>query len=83
MNLQVVQTTRATGPLLMNTNATSFKSEDIVLRHLKTPAEIASVLHLRDEIDLSAHATCGAQFAALEKKETRLGSSLRSICTGN
>lgn len=47
-----------------------FCCEDIVLRPLKTPSDIASILHLRDEIDLSVHTTFGAQFAALEKKET-------------
>lgn len=48
-----------------------FCADDVVLQHLKTPAEVASVLHLREEIDLSAHAAAGAQeFARLEKKET-------------
>lgn len=79
MNLQAVQPARAPGTLVPSARATSFNSEDIVLRHLKTPSDIASVLHLREEIDLGAHAACGAQFAELEKKETSLGSSLRSI----
>lgn len=77
MNQLAVQTTRATGP---TTRATPFKSEDIVLRHLKTPSDIASILHLREEIDLSVHAACGAQFAALEKKEMSSDSSSRSTC---
>lgn len=81
MNLHTAQIARAPVALSMSARAIPFNSEDIVLRHLKTPSEIASVLHLRDEIDLSAHAACGAQFAALEKKETSLGSYLPSICT--
>lgn len=44
--------------------------EDMVLCHLKTPERIESVLHLRDEIDLSVHAAAGRQFVELEKKET-------------
>jgi hypothetical protein len=47
-----------------------FSIDDLVLRHLRTPAEIARVLHLRDEIDLSVHAAAGPHFATLEKKET-------------
>ena len=50
----------------------SYCVDDIVLRHLKTDAEIASVLHLREEIDLTAYSACRAEFAALEKKETSL-----------
>lgn len=52
-----------------------FTAQDVVLRHLQTPAEIATVLHLREEIDLSVHAAAGSQFAALEKKETTAASS--------
>ncbi|ROZ77494.1 hypothetical protein [Ramlibacter sp. WS9] len=47
-----------------------FGSEGVVLRHLKTPAEIDSVLDLREEIDLSVHASASSNFASLEKKET-------------
>jgi hypothetical protein len=44
--------------------------EQVVLRHLTTEQEIASVLHLREEIDLSALALAGVQeFERLEKKE--------------
>ena len=50
-----------------------FSIDDLVLRHLRTPAEIAGVLHLREEIDLSVHAAAGPQFATLEKKETSAG----------
>jgi hypothetical protein len=47
----------------------------VVVRHLKTPGEIASVLHLREEIDLSVHAAAGPQFEVLEKKEMSAASS--------
>jgi hypothetical protein len=44
---------------------------DVVLHHLRTPAEIADIVFLRDEIDLSVHAAAGrATFEGLEKKET-------------
>lgn len=53
----------------------------VVLKHLRTEAEISGVLHLREEIDLSVHATAGSQFQALEKKETNAVSWARSCCT--
>jgi hypothetical protein len=34
---------------------------DVVLRHLKSPTDIATVLHLREEIDLSVHTAAGPQ----------------------
>ena len=41
------------------------------VRHLKTPAEIAGILHFREEIDLSAHTVAGrSDFLAREKKVT-------------
>ncbi len=43
--------------------------EDVVLRHLTTPAQIEGILHLREGIDLSAH-TGADSFRELEKKET-------------
>jgi hypothetical protein len=49
----------------------------VVLRHLKTESEIEAVLHLREEIDLSAHYSAG-NFASLEKKETNWGLSVLS-----
>ena len=52
--------------------------DGMLLRHLKTPERIASVLHLREEIDLSVHAAAGRQFVELEKKETRRASSAPS-----
>ena len=58
-----------------------FSIDDLVLRHLCAPAEIAGVLHLREEIDLSVHAAAGPHFAIFEKKETSaaLCSALKSI----
>jgi len=52
-----------------------FVARDVVLRHLKRSDEIAGVLHLREEIDLSVHAAAGPHFATLEKKETKSASS--------
>jgi hypothetical protein len=51
-----------------------FSIEGVTLRHLRG-AEVAQVLHLRDEIDLSVHSAAGPQFDALEKKETNAVSS--------
>ena len=56
--------------------------EAVTLRHLKTSSEIESVLHLREEIDLSVHASASSNFAALEKKETNWGLSAHSSWTG-
>ena len=53
-----------------------FAAREVVLRHLKMPEEIASVLHLREEIDLSVHAAAHPHFTTLEKKETSAGLSL-------
>lgn len=52
--------------------------ESVVLRHLKTREQIESVLHLREEIDLSVHSSASSNFASLEKKETSWGSSSHS-----
>ncbi|MDB5896744.1 MAG: hypothetical protein JWP41_346 [Ramlibacter sp.] len=62
-----------------------FAASDVVLRHLKTAAEIASVVDLREEIDLSVHAAAGPQFHSLEKKETKSVSSslLTSTASGS
>jgi hypothetical protein len=48
------------------------------LHRLRTPEEIATVLHLRGEIDLSVHAAAGRDFVSLEKKETKWAS-----CSGS
>ena len=55
----------------------------VVLKPLKTRAEIESVVHLREEIDLSVHAAAGPHFAALEKKETSADSWSHSTSTRN
>ena len=55
---------------------TALSARAVVLRHLRTPAEIASILFLRDEIDLSVHTAAGRrQFEELEKKEMSAASS--------
>jgi hypothetical protein len=57
---------------------------DVVLHHLRTPEEIASIVFLRDEIDLSVHAASGRQqFETLEKKETSAVSSSASSSAAN
>jgi hypothetical protein len=70
---------RATAPLLPPVPAALPSLVDgMVLRHLTTASQVASVLHLRDEIDLSVHAAAGRQFVELEKKETSAAS-----CSGS
>jgi hypothetical protein len=49
--------------------------DEVTLRHLRTPSQVRTVLHLREEIDLSAHAAAASDFADLEKKETNAASS--------
>lgn len=56
--------------------------ESVLLRRLRSPAEIGSILHLRDEIDLSAHNGVGSNFHMLEKKETSSGWSAHSNSMG-
>jgi len=56
---------------------------DVQLVHLRTPGEIARVLPLRDEIDLSVHTAAGRSFHELEKKETSWASSVRSSSMGS
>ena len=58
--------------------------QDVVLHHLRSPAEIKEIVHLRDEIDLSAHTAAGRQsFDRLEKKETSWVSSMVSNSRGS
>ncbi len=52
--------------------------QDVTLRHLRTPSQVRTVLHLREEIDLSAQAAAASDFADLEKKETNAASSALS-----
>lgn len=78
MQIQTTQT--AAIPVLPVPGMKELATQEVTLRHLKTAEEIATVLHLRSEIDLSVHAAAGAEeFARLEKKETSAGSSMRSI----
>ena len=46
---------------------------ELSVRSLVSPAEVKDVMHLRKEINLSANAAAGADFDALEKKETNWG----------
>ncbi len=45
-------------------------TDSVVLRPLKTAKDIESIMHLRGQIDLSAHTGAGSDFRSLEKKET-------------
>ena len=74
MNLQTSNTPAHRSFGMMIAPAGLSGSEGVVLRHLTTPAEIESVQYLRDEIDLSVHASASSNFASLEKKETSWGS---------
>ena len=72
--------THASGPAVANPpdaprGRETFAARDVVLRHLKHSDEIAGVLHLREEIDLSVHAAAGPHFETLEKKEMSAASS--------
>lgn len=68
MNLQTsAQSVNFSASLALTRNV--YNMEDVVLRHLRTDAEIKRVLHLREGIDLSVHASA-PDFAMLEKKET-------------
>lgn len=58
-------------------------TERVELVPLRTPGQIAAVLHLRDGIDLSVHAAAGRDFVELEKKEMRAVSSSASRSTAN
>lgn len=87
MNPQTVQTVQLQHGTAYATAAAplrhAFSAGEIVLRHLTTPAEVAGVVHLREEIDLSVHAAAGPQFLALEKKETSAVSSSVSSWMAN
>ncbi|MEJ6023207.1 hypothetical protein [Ramlibacter sp. PS4R-6] len=62
----------------------SSQIHDVVLHHLRTPAEIEGIIDLRDEIDLSVHTAAGRQqFERLEKKETSAGSCSDSNSAGS
>ena len=70
MNVQTIHTPAHRSFGMMPPLAYPDSAGGVVLRHLKTPADIESVLDLRDEIDLSVHASVSSNFALLEKKET-------------
>lgn len=57
--------------------------QEVDFRHLRGPAEIARILHLRREIQLPASALADTGFAAREKKETRSASWGRSCVSAN
>ncbi|HSH91681.1 MAG TPA: hypothetical protein VK996_16975 [Ramlibacter sp.] len=78
MNLQATQSSAQLpiGLMVPPPGASGFGG--VVLRHLKTAAEVESVMHLREEIDLSVHASASSHFGSLEKKETNWGLSSHS-----
>jgi hypothetical protein len=57
--------------------------DKLQLHHLRSASEIRSIVHLREEIDLSVHAAAGPQFDMLEKKETSAASSAGSSTPGS
>ncbi len=69
MNIQTNHMAPSHSYIPMNSVEGASAIDRVVLRHLKTESAIKSVLHLRDEIDLSAHLGAGSNFPALEKKE--------------
>lgn len=77
--MQIQTTQIASMPAMLPPGAKELATHEVTLRHLKTAEEIATVIHLRSEIDLSVHAAAGAEeFARLEKKETSAASSTHS-----
>lgn len=56
-----------------NPSSGGFDLDELRFRRLQTPAQIASVMHLRREIRLPEATLTDAGFAAREKKETRSG----------
>jgi len=84
MHLQTLTASPGTHHAPMPAGEAPPVARDVVLRHLKDPAEIASVMHLREEIDLSVHTVAGVQqFESLEKKKTSAASSSPSTCTAS
>jgi hypothetical protein len=57
-------------------------SDDLVLRHLRSPEEIEGVRALRGQIDLS-HVAADPHFETHEKKETNWGSPSLSSSMAN
>lgn len=56
---------------------------EVSFRQLRGPREIARILHLRDEIALSAATRADAGFGTREKKEMKSASSALSCATAN
>ena len=76
MNLQHATPSAFAGQPPLPTGAAVDLTERVVLHHLRSTADIGGILHLRDGIDLSAHAAAGRSFVELKKKR-RNRSSLR------
>lgn len=70
MNFQSLHSPAARSFEMMPSLAAPSGIECVVLRPLRTASEIEAILHLRDQIDLSAHTGAGTDFRSLEKKET-------------
>jgi hypothetical protein len=70
MSLQTLQTSSPRSFGLMPPVPAPAGIESVVLRPLKTAEEIETIMHLRGQIDLSAHLGPGSEFRSLEKKET-------------
>ena len=70
MNLQTLHSPAARSFGMMQLPAASSSMESVVLRPLTTADDIEAILHLRGQIDLSAHTGAGSNFRSLEKKET-------------
>ncbi|MDB5870961.1 MAG: hypothetical protein JWQ07_403 [Ramlibacter sp.] len=83
MNIQASYSPAAPSFGLMNPARGPVGADTVVLRHLKSRSEIETVLHLRDEIDLSAHNSASSNFVAIEKKETSVVLCSRSTWTGS
>ena len=81
MDLGLIQDQRASGAPALHAQRASTPTGRLKLHRLRTPEQVATVLHLRDEIDLSVHAAAGPQFLHLEKKETSWASSWLSSST--
>lgn len=57
--------------------------EELGFCHLQTPADIASIRHLRSEIQLPEAVLADPGFDAREKKETSRDLSARLLCAGH
>lgn len=74
MNLQPIPHSTGLAASLLAPKGYPASIEAVVLRHLRTPQEIDSILHLRENIDLSVLSGIDSDFLDLEKKETNSGS---------